>query len=69
MLPFKEKQRLNTVKISNTTPNPMNTYYFYIPKASVLEFIQAPSLDEAKEATTEEWLPFLNQMEWLATDD
>ena len=47
----------------------MNIYYFYIPKASVLEFIQAPSLLEAKEATTEEWLPFLSQMEWLPTDD
>jgi hypothetical protein len=47
----------------------MNTYYFYIPKASVLEFIQAPSLLEAKEATAEEWLPFLSQMEWLPTDD
>ena len=49
--------------------NVMNTYYFYIPKASVLEFIQAPSLPEAKEATAEEWLPFLSQMEWLPTDD
>jgi hypothetical protein len=49
--------------------NVMNTYYFYIPKASVLEFIQAPSLLEAKEATAEEWLPFLSQMEWLPTDD
>jgi hypothetical protein len=57
------------VKIFNTTPNFMNTYYFYIPKASVLEFIQAPSLLEAKEAATEEWLPFLSQMEWLPTDD
>jgi hypothetical protein len=47
----------------------MNTYYFCIPKASVLEFIQAPSLLEAKEAATEEWLPFLSQMEWLPTDD
>jgi len=47
----------------------MNIYYFRIPEASVLEFIQAPSLLEAKEATTEEWLPFLSQMEWLPTDD
>jgi hypothetical protein len=47
----------------------MNIYYFRIPEASVLEFIQASSLLEAKEATTEEWLPFLSQMEWLPTDD
>ena len=47
----------------------MNTYYFRIPEASVLEFVQATTLLEAKEATTEEWLPFLGQMEWLATDD
>jgi hypothetical protein len=47
----------------------MNTYYFCIPEASVLEFIQAPSLLEAKEATTEEWLPFLSQMEWLPIND
>lgn len=47
----------------------MNTYYFYIPKASVLEFVQAPTLLEAKEAATEEWLPFLSQMEWLSNDD
>jgi hypothetical protein len=49
--------------------NFMNTYYFYIPKASVLEFIQASSLDEAKESTEQEWLPFLSQMEWLPNDD
>ena len=46
--------------------NPMNTYYFRISEASVLEFVQAPSLFEAKELTVEEWLPFLSQMEWLA---
>lgn len=49
--------------------NPMNTYYFSIPEASVLEFVQAPTLLEAKESTTEEWLPYLSQMEWITTDD
>ena len=44
----------------------MNTYYFRISEASVLEFVQAPSLFEAKELTVKEWLPFLSQMEWLA---
>jgi hypothetical protein len=43
----------------------MNTYYFRIPEASVFEFVQAPTLLEAKESTTEEWLPYLSQMEWL----
>jgi hypothetical protein len=43
----------------------MNTYYFYITEASVFEFVQAPTLLEAKESITEEWLPFLNQMEWI----
>ena len=47
----------------------MNTYYFRILDASVLEFVQAPTLLEAKEIATEEWLPFLSQMEWLPTDD
>jgi len=47
----------------------MNTYYFRIPEASVLEFIKASSLLEAKEATTKEWLPFLSQMEWLPIND
>jgi hypothetical protein len=45
--------------------NPMNTYYFCIPEASVLEFVQAPTLLKAKESTTEEWLPYLSQMEWI----
>jgi hypothetical protein len=49
--------------------NPMNTYYFRIPEAFVFEFVQAPTLLEAKELTTEEWLPYLSQMEWVATDD
>jgi hypothetical protein len=44
----------------------MNTYYFYIPEASVFEFVQASTLLEAKELTTEEWLPYFSQMEWLA---
>ena len=47
----------------------MNTYYFRISDASVLEFVQAPTLLEAKESTTEEWLPYLSKMEWLPTDD
>ena len=47
----------------------MNTYYFRIPEAYVFEFVQAPTLLEAKESTTEEWLPYLSQMEWLPTDD
>lgn len=49
--------------------NFMNTYYFRIPEAYVFEFVQAPTLLEAKELTTEEWLPYLSQMEWVATDD
>jgi hypothetical protein len=47
----------------------MNTYYFSIPEASVLEFVQASTLLEAKELTTEEWLPYLSQMQWIATND
>jgi hypothetical protein len=43
----------------------MNTYYFRIPEASILEFVQANSLLEAKELVSEEWLPFLSQMEWI----
>lgn len=49
--------------------NPMNTYYFRISDASVFEFVQASTLLEAKESTTEEWLPYLSQMEWLTEDD
>jgi hypothetical protein len=47
----------------------MNTYYFRISDASVLEFVQAPTLLEAKESTTEEWLPYLSQMEWITDND
>jgi hypothetical protein len=57
---------------SGSTPaslNFMNTYYFRIPEASVFEFVQASTLLEAKEATAEEWLPFLSQMEWVVIDD
>ena len=43
----------------------MNTYYFRIPEAYVFEFVQAPTMLEAKESTTEEWLPYLSQMEWV----
>ena len=49
--------------------NAMNTYYFSIPEASVLEFVQASTLLEAKELTTEEWLPYFSQMEWITTND
>ena len=49
--------------------NLMNTYYFRISDASVLEFVQAPTLLEAKESTTEEWLPYLSQMEWITDND
>ena len=44
---------------------PMNTYYFRIAEACVLEFVQANTLLEAKELTVDEWLPYLSQMEWI----
>ena len=58
-----------SVQADHCRVNPMNTYYFRISDASVLEFVQAPTLFEAKESTTEEWLPYLSQMEWITEND
>ena len=57
------------VRADQYRANPMNTYYFRISDASVFEFVQASTLLEAKELTTEEWLPYLSQMEWITDDD